>query len=116
MFPQQSKVSSVQPTCSLNFQIDSKVFFEAMFTFTVLQILLFEGRYYDPHSQSVTVSERGKRKFHLSRYAALGNTKEQKWFETFYFFKLSLASLNLAKDANRSNFQISIQISTVTFK
>ena len=48
--------------------------------------------------------------FRLRPYAVLENTEEQKRQKMFHTFKLSLARLNLVKNANRSDFKISKQI------
>ena len=48
--------------------------------------------------------------FRLRPYEVLENTEEQKRQKMFHTFKLSLARLNLVKNANRSDFKISKQI------
>ena len=48
--------------------------------------------------------------FRLRPYAVLENTEELKRQKMFHTFKLSLARLNLVKNANRSDFKISKQI------
>ena len=55
-----------------------------------------------------------KRSFHLSLYVALVNADEKKCYETFHTFKLSLGSLNLVMNVNRSDFNIFKQILPVT--
>ena len=52
--------------------------------------------------------------FHLNPYATLGNTEEDKWYKIFQTFKTSLGLLSLLKNINRSDFEISQQISPVT--
>ena len=54
-----------------------------------------------------------KRGFYLTLHAAAGQTEQEKCYEMFYIFKLSLTPLNLVKHINRSDFKISKQISPV---
>ena len=54
-----------------------------------------------------------KHAFHLSLHVAAGNT-EEKHYETFHIFNLSLGPLNGVNSVNRSDLKISKQISPMS--
>ena len=54
-----------------------------------------------------------KHVFHLSLHAAKRNTEKKKYYESFYTSKFSSSLLNLVKNVNKPDFEVSKQISPI---